>query len=67
MAHHAPRFLQIVEAVRVNIRECSVGDVRARHNNSFALRLLALGLAVCFPPFPRVWASADLSVMNVVQ
>ena len=30
MAHHAPRFLQIVEAVRVNIRECTVNDVRER-------------------------------------
>ena len=30
MAHHAPRFLQIVEAVRVNIRECTVSDVRER-------------------------------------
>ena len=30
MAHHAPRFLQIVDAVRVNIRECSVSDVRDR-------------------------------------
>ncbi len=30
MAHHAPRFLQIVEAVRVNIRECTVRDVQER-------------------------------------
>jgi len=30
MANHAPRFLQIVEAVRVNIRECTVSDVCAR-------------------------------------
>ena len=30
MAQHAPRFLQIVEAVRVNIRECQVNDVRER-------------------------------------
>ena len=30
MAQHAPRFLQIVEAVRVNIRECTVNDVRER-------------------------------------
>ncbi len=30
MAHHAPRFLQIVDAVRVNIRECTVGDVQER-------------------------------------
>jgi len=31
MAHHAPRFLQIVDAVRVNIRECTVNDIRDRH------------------------------------
>ena len=30
MADHAPRFLQIVEAVRVNIRECTVHDVQDR-------------------------------------
>ena len=30
MAKHAPRFLQIVEAVRVNIRECSVNEVHDR-------------------------------------
>lgn len=32
MANHAPRFLQIVEAVRVNIRECTVNDVRERQS-----------------------------------
>jgi rhodanese-related sulfurtransferase len=26
MANHSPRFLQIVDAVRVNIRECTVND-----------------------------------------
>lgn len=30
MAKHSPRFLQIVEAVRVNIRECTVEDVHRR-------------------------------------
>ncbi|MEI8016810.1 MAG: rhodanese-like domain-containing protein [Schlesneria sp.] len=30
MAHHSPRFLQLVNAVRVNIRECSVVDVHKR-------------------------------------
>ena len=30
MAKHSPRFLQIVEAVRVNIHECSVSDVHDR-------------------------------------
>lgn len=32
MAHHSPRFLQIVNAVRINIRECSVQDVRDRQS-----------------------------------
>jgi rhodanese-related sulfurtransferase len=27
---HSPRFLQIVEAVRVNVRECTVNDVHER-------------------------------------
>ena len=30
MAKHAPRFLQLVDAVRVNIRECTVQDVHDR-------------------------------------
>jgi rhodanese-related sulfurtransferase len=30
VAKHAPRFLQIVDAVRVNIRECTVADVQSR-------------------------------------
>jgi rhodanese-related sulfurtransferase len=32
MAHHphAPRFLQLVDAVRVNIRECTIDDVHGR-------------------------------------
>lgn len=30
MAKHAPRFLQLVEAVRINIRECAVQDVHRR-------------------------------------
>lgn len=30
MAHHSPRFLQIVDAVRVNIRECTVNDIHNR-------------------------------------
>jgi rhodanese-related sulfurtransferase len=30
MANHAPRFLQLVNAVRVNIRECSVKDIHRR-------------------------------------
>ena len=28
--HHSPRFLQIVESARRNIRECTVQDVKAR-------------------------------------
>ncbi|MEI8379261.1 MAG: rhodanese-like domain-containing protein [Planctomycetota bacterium] len=30
MAHHSPRFLQIVESVRPHIRECVVADVQSR-------------------------------------
>lgn len=30
MANHAPRFLQLVEAVRVNISECEVSDIAKR-------------------------------------
>jgi rhodanese-related sulfurtransferase len=30
MAQHAPRFLQLVDAIRINIRECTVNDVRDR-------------------------------------
>lgn len=30
MAKHSPRFLQIVEAVRINIQECTVNDVHNR-------------------------------------
>lgn len=30
MAHHSPRFLQLVESVRPNIRECTVSDVHGR-------------------------------------
>lgn len=30
MANHSPRFLQIVESVRGNIRECAVADVQQR-------------------------------------
>lgn len=30
MANHSPRFLQLVEAVRVNVRECQVEDVFRR-------------------------------------
>ena len=30
MAEHAPRFLQICESVRGNIRECTVNEVRER-------------------------------------
>ena len=30
MAKHSPRFLQIVESARQNIRECTVQDVKAR-------------------------------------
>ena len=30
MAHHSPRFLQLVDSIRVNIRECTVQDVEKR-------------------------------------
>jgi rhodanese-related sulfurtransferase len=30
MANHSPRFLQLVSAVRVNIRECTVNEVYKR-------------------------------------
>ena len=30
MAQHSPRFLQLVNAVRVNIRECTIDDVQKR-------------------------------------
>ena len=30
MAKHAPRFLQLVEAIRINIRECTIQDVHQR-------------------------------------
>ena len=30
MANHAPRFLQLVDSIRVNIRECTVADVHKR-------------------------------------
>jgi rhodanese-related sulfurtransferase len=30
MANHAPRFLQLVDSIRVNIRECTVADVQKR-------------------------------------
>src|SRR5580704_15142751 len=29
-ANHGPRFLQLVDAVRINIRECTVQDVQRR-------------------------------------
>ena len=39
MANHSPRFLQLVDAVRVNIRECQVDDVyrRVAANERFLL------------------------------
>ena len=30
MAHHSPRFLQLVDVVRVNIRECTIEDIHKR-------------------------------------
>ena len=39
MVHHSPRFLQLIDAVRVNIRECSVQDIHRRiaSNEQFVL------------------------------
>lgn len=39
MANHALRFLQIVEAVRVNIRECTIADVANRQKRGEAFLL----------------------------
>jgi len=30
MAHHSPRFLQLVDAVWINIRQCTVQDIQRR-------------------------------------
>lgn len=30
MVKHSPRFLQLVESIRVNVRECTIEDVRQR-------------------------------------
>lgn len=30
MAHHSPRFLQLVEGIRGNIHECTIADVQKR-------------------------------------
>ncbi|WLD09957.1 rhodanese-like domain-containing protein [Planctellipticum variicoloris] len=30
MAKHSPRFLNLVDSVRVNVRECTVQDVKSR-------------------------------------
>jgi rhodanese-related sulfurtransferase len=30
MAHHSPRFLQLVESIRVNVRECTIEDIQKR-------------------------------------
>lgn len=30
MAKHSPRFLQLVDAVRINIRQCTVQDIQRR-------------------------------------
>jgi len=40
MAKHSPRFVQIVDAVRVNIRECSINDVHERIQRGETFRLL---------------------------
>jgi len=42
MAKHSPRFLQLVNAVRVNIRECTVQDVQARKARGESFLLIDL-------------------------
>lgn len=39
MAKHSPRFLQLVDAVRINIRQCTVQDIQRRisSGDSFVL------------------------------
>jgi rhodanese-related sulfurtransferase len=39
MAKHSPRFLDLVNSVRVNVRECTVQDVKSRQEggDSFVL------------------------------
>lgn len=39
MAKHSPRFLQLVDAVRINIRQCTVLDIQRRisSGDSFVL------------------------------
>lgn len=40
MAKHAPRFLDLVNSVRVNIRECTVPDVKTRQDAGETLQLI---------------------------
>lgn len=40
MAKHAPRFLDLVNSVRVNIRECTVHDVKTRQDAGETLQLI---------------------------
>lgn len=40
MAKHAPRFLDLVNSVRVNIRECTVQDVKTRQDAGETLQLI---------------------------
>lgn len=38
--NHAPRFLQLVESVRVNVRECTVQDVNERMQRGETFHLI---------------------------
>lgn len=40
MAKHSPRFLNLVNSVRVNVRECTVQDVRSRQEGGDSFTLL---------------------------
>lgn len=39
MVHHSPRFVQLVDAIRVNIRECTIQDIQRRIAAGDSLRL----------------------------
>ena len=40
MAKHSPRFLNLVDSVRVNVRECTVQDVKSRQEGGDSFILL---------------------------
>lgn len=40
MAKHSPRFLDLINSVRVNIRECTVQDVKSRQEGGDSFLLI---------------------------